>query len=150
MSQEPITNQQPRFPGSTLDDRAALYARLLGVATTQLPSATLTPVAYRVTAQDTRLGQPFATLNKAFASGSHLDVDVLVERPGDVTLFSVLVAPVVLDDTKPAGAQIDLPVAPAYQDLLLPAGTVIYVQRTLTGTGTGIGNAIDVPLTPAV
>jgi hypothetical protein len=152
MVQDPVTSQQPRLPGSTSEQRDAIWQRLFGIESSELssllPEAHPVPIPTRITPQSLRLGAPYVVLNSAIAIGESLTVDLQVQLPGTFPPVSVLSAPLVLDSSAPVGAQIPLPILPSALDSLLPMGSAIYVDRGVVGAG-AYPNTVVVPLLPA-
>lgn len=146
-----LTRQQPRFPGSTVEDRLALYAEILGATHFQAAAATdASPVALGIAREDLEVNEPYVILlaKPALAGPESITVNVQIQRPGDVAPFSILLAPVVLDNASPVGTPIPLPLDPAF-DGLLPTGTVVFAQNTVAHASVSPANTTYIPLVPS-
>lgn len=144
-----LTRQQPRFPGSTVEDRLALYAEIYGATHFQATAATEgAPVAVKMALSDQEVEEPYVVLRGPLDVGETLTVNVLIRRPADVAPVSILAAPIVLDNTFASGVRIPLPLDPAFNGLV-PTGTVIYGQNTLAGPSLSPSNSTFLPLVPS-
>lgn len=148
-----ISNEKPRFPGTTLEDRQAVYKDVLVAASLQAVAATAT-IAMGEVRQDVILKSLFAVFNKALALAGPetLSINVVYAPAGGGANVNVAAAAVVFANaTSGAGARLPIALDAAFVagGNRIPAGSVLYAIRVLANGSVVPTNIVAAELVPA-
>ena len=142
-----ILRQQPRFPGSTLDERLALYGEVLAFRqhAVTIGKFELGDV-FGTAAQDLDALEPYLVLTTPLPEGT---LDILIQRPDERGPSSILVEPFAFGELTPRGVRIPLPLAPDF-DRHLPTGTAAILAVDTPGpiTRDAVWPLLVLPLVP--
>jgi hypothetical protein len=144
-----LTTQQPRFPGSTVADREALYAQILAILSTQEDAKSSVDFV-ALLRQPGKIREAYVVLHEALFAGPDetLSFDWQIKRPTDPAYVSVLASVVTLTPASPFGVQIPLTIAAAFEGVVLPAGTKVKIDRVLTNSNTAPANLAALEIAP--
>lgn len=151
-----ISNEKPRFPGTTIEDRQAVYREVLGLKSFQAVAATATLAAGQ-SREATRVKRVYAVLNQTLDSVGpetlRIDVGIAIPRTDGAAPLttSILSAPVTFGHGSGSGTQEGLPLSAAFiaTGNLVPAGSELVVTRTLANGSVTPANGVFIELEPA-